>query len=151
MTTRTITLFDRRPVTIEEDNWPVIAEASECDNADKRAQLPSADPDCDCPAQGDRTWTIKIRQERQEAVSPSRPHLTPRAIVYAAYTTSWVRSGDRSQRGGYLVDEADPAVADEAIIRAVRETVIRLGIHSGAVTWQRLGQEVLSALAPELL
>lgn len=101
MTTRTITLFDRRPAEIDEDKWPVIASASDCDD---RAH----------PFQANREWILKIRKE----AAPSRR--TQRYLVYGVYRSKF--ESDTDLRGGYLVTSND----EMAITRAVWELVARL-------------------------
>ena len=84
MYTRTITLSNRQPVKIDEDNWPVIADAKDYVH----------DGQVECQANRKSTWWIKVRQ-----------HKDGRAIVYAGYSydTNW--QGARSlehKHGDYL-------------------------------------------------
>src|SRR6516225_4535246 len=51
-TTRYITLFDRPPVKIDEESWPIVASADDCDDRPH-------------PFQANREWIIKIRQEER--------------------------------------------------------------------------------------
>jgi hypothetical protein len=90
MTTRTITLFDRRPVEIDEDKWPVIASTSDCD--DRRH-----------PFQANREWILKVRANGQLDVEGQ-------AIVYGVYISKF--ETDVDLRGGFLVDNTTQAVTD---------------------------------------
>lgn len=91
---RTITLTDRPPVTICEDEWPEIVKWWDGDNREFRQQP-------------NRQWIIRIRQ-----------HADGRAIVYGVYRTCW--QGDRDIRAGELV----PAGVDVIpAIRRVAETI----------------------------
>jgi len=74
---RTITLSDRAPVTIVEADWPIIAQASDHDDAHE--------------FQANRTWHLYVRQ-----------HEDGRAIVYGVYRTKFENEHDR--RGGHLLD-----------------------------------------------
>jgi len=78
---RVITLFDRPPVRIDEDRWPVIAQAYDCD-------------DHDTPAESTREWTLKIRRRGGQY------------LVYGVARS--VRPGEPAlRRGGYLVDSLE--------------------------------------------
>ena len=74
--TRTITLTDRPPVKIHEDDWPVIARAKDWDNQHE--------------CQANRTWHLRVRE-----------HADGRRIVYGVYGTQF--QGERDAAGGYLV------------------------------------------------
>jgi hypothetical protein len=123
MTTRKITLFDRRPVDIDEDKWPIIASASDCDDRKH-------------PFQANREWILKIRKE-------DRPtgHLTytQRWLVYGVYRSKF--ETDTDLRGGYLVASNN----EQAVVKAVRDLVERLGFDS------RLGDEVIADMPAEEL
>jgi len=75
--TKTITLTATAPVTINEDAWPVIADASDCD----RRSIPS---------EANRTWTLSVRQ-----------HADGRSIVYGVGRSVFADENDR--RGGQIV------------------------------------------------
>ena len=81
--TRTITLTDRPPVTIREDQWPQIASAKDWDNTHE--------------SQANRTWALRVRQ-----------HDDGRAIVYGLYDSQF--QNERELRAGELV-EADGDIA----------------------------------------
>jgi hypothetical protein len=90
--TRTITLTNQPPVTIHEDNWPIIASASDDWH----------DGQYDCQSNRWTKWFVGVRQ-----------HADGRCIVYAIYAHITSRSGERSysarrghlpQPGGDIVD-----------------------------------------------
>lgn len=97
--TRTITLTDRPPVTIREDDWPILATGSaDDDDSDGRGNRPN------------REWTRTIRV---------RQHEDGRAIVYGIYdyeTAFQGASGAAARRGTLL---AAPVTPDQ-IIEAIR-------------------------------
>ena len=132
MATRTITLTNRPPVKIDEDNWPVIASASD-DTHDGQVR-----------AQANRTheWWIKVRQ-----------HEDGRAIVYAGYrydTNFQDARGHEHKHGDYL---AHTDAKHEEICRAVTNVAARMesGEHNGddAAQWDRLAQECIADLPAE--
>ena len=98
---RTITLTDRRPVTINEDEWPVIAKA-EGDN------YTGLDPARHIQAsqQGELDeYTLRVRQ-----------HADGRAIVYGAYTEGWNGAHDGLTRAGRIVNpDGNPPSIEQAI------------------------------------
>ena len=95
--TRTITLTDRPPVTIREDQWPCIAEA--IDDQDEG----------EIKIQSNRTrdWWIRVRQ-----------HVDGRALVYAynSYSTAWQGEQGYCRRTGELL----PAGTSTDLIAAIR-------------------------------
>ena len=97
--TRTITLTDRPPGRIREDEWPIIATGSaDDDDSDGRGNQPN------------REWTRTIRV---------RQHEEGRAIVYGVYdywTNCPGANGAAAKRGTLL---AAPASSDQ-IIAAIR-------------------------------
>ena len=75
-TKRTITLTDRPPIRITEEDWPVIAKATWYQGEIER--------------QANRRGWMKIRQ-----------HSDGRTIVYGGFTTQW--QGESDRRGGELL------------------------------------------------
>lgn len=90
----TITLTDRRPVTVDTDAWPLVATAKDWDNQ------------YEC--QANRTWRLYVRL-----------HADGRAIVSAEYATSF--QGGRDRHGGEIVPAGDDL---PAAIRRVAEDVL---------------------------
>jgi hypothetical protein len=100
---RTITLTDRRPVSIVESEWPVIAKAT----GDSYA---SADYSRHQQALG--------RGELDEYAIRVRQHADGRAIVYAVFSAASAWTGSQDAKGGELL----PTGADlAAAIRRVGE------------------------------
>lgn len=75
--TRTITLTDRPPVKICEDEWPIIAVGKDWDNQHE--------------SQANRTWQIRVRQNEKDG----------RTIVYGSYSTQF--QGERGAAAGELL------------------------------------------------
>lgn len=97
--TRTITMTDRRPVKIREDEWPVEAEAS------------FSDHDNQYRFQANRTWDgwLKVRK-----------HADGRRLVYAGYDfhTQYQHERDARVRAGVLLDAS---ATTEDVVRAIHE------------------------------
>jgi hypothetical protein len=96
MSKRTITLTDHAPITIEEENWPVIA-------ADNDKEY---DGQVECQANRISQWWVRVRQ-----------HADSRAIVYAGYEYNTHFQSERSysaKRGVMLPPGSD-------LIAAIRE------------------------------
>jgi hypothetical protein len=98
---RTITLTDRSPVKIVEDDWPVIAHGSYSEH-DNQYEF-----------QSNRKWKANVRV---------RQHADGRAIVYGTYeyTTAFQGERDVSAKAGVLLDASADKVA---AIRAVGQTL----------------------------
>ena len=79
----TVTLTDRRPVTIDVDTWPTIGKAKDWDNQHE--------------CQANRTWILTVRQCQTEG--------DDRCLVYGVYDTAF--QGESGLRGGELVDSLD--------------------------------------------
>lgn len=119
--TRTITLTDRPPVTIQDENWPIIAQSSHKSH-DNISEF-----------QSNRTWAgwLKVRQ-----------HADGRAIVYGRddYDTQLQHERGHCYRGGeLLLGGADVVAAirrvaaglvargaDDAMIRIAHECIADL-------------------------
>jgi hypothetical protein len=84
---RTITLTDRAPVKIREDEWPILAEASDDDyRGDPARRYQAAN-------QGDiESWWLKVRQ-----------HADGRLLVYGGVEASRFTEGREDWRGGELL------------------------------------------------
>jgi hypothetical protein len=99
---RTITLTDRAPVKIHEDEWPTIARASErprsCVNVTPR-------PDYET----DHHW-LRVRQ-----------HADGRALVYGALAAASAWTGTEDWRGGELL----------AAGRDIAASILRVGKRGG--------------------
>ena len=96
---RTITLTDRPPVRITDDEWPQIASASWHDGAAR--------------CQADNRLTIKVRQ-----------HADGRTLVYGVCDSALP---DRDARAGYLLLTEDGTVPSGAIITAIRYVASEIG------------------------
>jgi hypothetical protein len=86
--TRTITLTGRRPVTIDEAEWPLIARASGDDydgNDPARHQQASDQGELD-------EYALRVRQ-----------HADGRAIVYGTYTEGWNTAHEGLTHAGEIV------------------------------------------------
>jgi len=118
--TRTITLTDRRPVTIREGEWPVLASARDDSWTDYtrpaplRARLTSKV----CSAYEVDVYHLVVRQ-----------HADGRALVYAVVDASPAWTGTESYRGGeFLAPGADVPAAIRRVGEAahsIPESVIR--------------------------
>lgn len=100
---RTITLTDRQPVKIYEDEWPCIAEAA-------GDSWSGRDPS--------RYQQASHRGELDEYTLRVRRHADGRAIVYGVIDAATVWTGTQDWRGGELLT-ADMDIA--AAIRRVGE------------------------------
>jgi len=130
MAKRTITLTDRAPVTIEEENWPTIAKSD-----DKEW-----DNQYEFQANRISTWNVRVRR-----------HNDGRAIVYATYSYSSQCQGARNyeaKRGVLL-----PAGAD--LVAAIREVCADIAeaecCEGDAARWPTLAAECIADLPAEPL
>jgi hypothetical protein len=102
--TRTITLTGRRPVTIDEAEWPLIARASgdDYDGNDPAKHQQASD-------QGELDeYALRVRQ-----------HEDGRAIVYGTYTEGWNSRHDGLTHAGYVIAPGTiPLTVEDAIQQA---------------------------------
>jgi hypothetical protein len=109
MSKRTITLTDRSPISIEEKDWPVIAEA----NAKEH------DGQVECQANRTSKWFLRVRQ-----------HADTRTIVYGGYDydTCWQSERSLSARRGVFLnaDQVASGFDYAAEIAAIREVAKQL-------------------------
>lgn len=115
--TRTITLSDRPPVRIAEDEWPTIAKAegdswTSLDYSRYQQALNQGELD---------EWWMRVRQ-----------HADGRAIVYGRYSTGWNPQGEEWAGGALLAAGEDIASAirrvgeDHVPDRCIRECIADL-------------------------
>lgn len=139
MSQRTITLTGRPPVKINEDNWPVLASASDSEH----------DGQVECQANRKSSWWIKVRQ-----------HEDGRAIVYAgySYTANWQNARDYAAKRGVMLEigEGDGArPTDEQICRAIREVCEDIAgaecDGDDAARWPTLAAECIADMPAEEL
>lgn len=91
--TRIVTLTDRAPVRIIEDEWPVIATGFDCDS--------------EHAFQANRTWRVTVRR-----------HEDGRTLVYGRFDSRYAH--DHDIRAGYLLPN-DEDVVD--VIRTVTSEI----------------------------
>ena len=131
MTKRTITLTGRPPVSISDENWPLIASAS-----DK-----VFDGEYEFQANRTSKYFIGIRQHRDG-----------RAIVYAtySYSTNWQGERDCNKKCGKLL--AEGSTIDD-ILGVIGEVIsdIAGGYSEYDETWSRLKAECIANLPVEEL
>ena len=133
MSKRTITISNRQPVTIDEDNWPVIAEAKDFEH----------DGQVECQANRRSSWCCKVRQ-----------HEDGRAIVYAVYqyTTNWQNARDYSAKAGRLLPVGSTY---EDISRAITNVCYEIAEreHNGgdSLRWESIEADCIADLPAEEL
>jgi hypothetical protein len=112
---RTITLTGRRPVTIDEADWPLIARASDDDydgNDPAKHQQASDQGQLD-------EYSLRVRQ-----------HADGRAIVYGTYSEGYGSSHDGLTHAGYIVQPGSVPLTIEA---AIQQTGTDLGVPAQLV------------------
>lgn len=132
MSTRTITLTGRPPVTIDEDVWPCIAQATDS----------AHDGQFEWQADRRSKWGIRVRR-----------HADGRAIVYATYRYSSCYQGERdyaAKRGVLLAAGSDAAAICAAIERVCRDMCAQCH-GSDAGRWPGLAAECIAALPADEL
>lgn len=128
MTTRTITLTGRPPVKINEEDWPVVAEASYHDWEGQYS------------FQSFRTWRgfVRVRQ-----------HEDGRAIVYSKcwYDTAYQDERGYEQRAGKLLTNTDN------LINAIQEVHAHIDVvdEGHRDDWRLLAEECIADLPAEEL
>ena len=105
--TRTITLTGRRPVTIDEAEWPIIARASDDSYEGNDPALHNQASD---QGQIDE-YSLRVRQ-----------HADGRAIAYGTYTEGWQSEHDGLTHAGILLGP------DETIEYAIESVGVTLGV-----------------------
>lgn len=116
--TRTITLTGRRPVTIDEAEWPVIARASDDDYQGNDPALHQQASD-----QGELDeYTLRVRQ-----------HADGRAIVYGTYTEGWHTGHEGLTHAGEIVTNPPGDYSARRIEDAVERVGETLGIPAQLV------------------
>lgn len=134
MSIRTITLSDRPPVSIKEDDWPIVAEAK-----DKEY-----DNQYECQANRKSIWNIRVRQ-----------HEDGRSIIYATYSyqSNWANSRDYNAKHGEILtkEHATP----DGICLAIKRIANRMSEcecdGNDNQRWQTLADECIADLPAEQL
>lgn len=127
---RTITLTGRPPVTISNDNWPLIASASDKD----------FDNQYEFQANRISKWFIGARQ-----------HEDGRAIVYAtySYSSNWQGARDYAAKHGVIVDK------DGDICRAIESVADDMAAAEcngdDGARWKTLAAECIADMPAEEL
>lgn len=124
MAARTITLTNRPPVKIKEENWPVIASAKD------------EDWDTQYESQANQTWKWSIAVRR---------HKDGRAIIYATYThtSQWAGSNDTYDRQGEYLAYKD--VPLEHICTAITSVCARMQ----GERWDSIKDQCIAGLPAE--
>jgi hypothetical protein len=129
---RTITLSGMRPVTIREDQWPIIAESNWSEHDGK----------VEVQANRRARATIKVRQ-----------HEDGRALVYGVYgyRSLWPDESDVEVRAGYLLNSDATTWDFTAVIQKIRETRSDLQMYESLPAgwqpdWQMLEDECIANL-----
>lgn len=128
--TRTITLTDRPPVRIKENEWPVLAHGHWSDH-DNQYEF-----------QANRKWRVNIRV---------RQHVDGRAIVYGTYDYDTHFHGERGEahKVGALLDAgADLPASIKVVADQLSERVSADDMHSHI---RDAANEAISELPPEEL
>jgi len=130
MSKRTITLTNRPPVTISEENWPVIASAN-----DKEF-----DNEYEFQANRISKWFAAVRQ-----------HKDGRAIVYATYSHDSRWQGERgySAKCGMIVDAGGDIIY--AINRVCSDIAGMPCYGEDCGRWQTIEAELIASLPAEEL
>lgn len=131
MTTRTITLTDRRPVRIDEDEWPVIASASDSDH----------DNQYEFQANRKSKWGVTVRR-----------HEDGRVIVYATYSHYSAYQGEGghgNKRGELLAASCTDQDVIDAINRVCEDVAAAPHHEDDAGRWAGLADECIADLDPE--
>lgn len=115
----TVTMSERRPVTILARDWPKLAEAAWHDGQ------------IECQA-NTVAW-IRVRQ-----------HASGKTIVYGAEDsgTGGQHIGYRARYAGYQIGDVGGAPSDEEIVRAIRRV-------AGVIGHEELGAECIADLPAE--
>ena len=130
---RTITLTGRPPVRIDEEDWPVLASATDSTH----------DGQVECEANVRTSWGIRVRQ-----------HEDGRHLVYAAYSfsTQYQHGRDYEARRGVLLP-CNSTVDD--VCRAIEEVcqdIAEAECSEGDETrWPTLAAECIADMPPEEL
>lgn len=133
MGTRTITLTGRPPVSVTEENWPVIASAGDSEH----------DGQVECQANVRTKWTLAVRQ-----------HEDGRAIVYARYTrtSNYQHARDYSAAGGDLLPAKSSAADICAAIGRVGAAIAEAEHHDrDAARWPTLVAACIADMPAEEL
>lgn len=133
MTMRTITLTGRPPVKIEEDNWPVMASASDEEH----------DGQVKCQANRISNWMVKARL-----------HDDGRAIVYAtySYSSNWQDARCYSAKRGVLLPaECTEQDICDAIRDVCRDIATAEHADDDAQRWPTLADECIADMPAEEL
>lgn len=137
----TITLTDRPPVKITEDDWPIVAEA----------KYSHHDGQVECQANRRTLGWLKVRQ-----------HADGRTIVYGHYSyyTAWRGEAGANHRDGQMLTptaEEYPEAAHASywtgprIIEAIREVGSRLGERSEHQCWTDVIADTIADMPAEEL
>lgn len=141
MAKRTITLSDRPPVSIEEDNWTLIARANDSEH----------DGQVECQANRKSAWSIRVREHDDNG----------KVIVSAiyTYTSNWQGARCYSAKHGELLTPTGSAeigaktVAPADIVAAIKSVCERMAAceHDGddAARWPTLCDECIADLPAE--
>ena len=128
MSKRTITLTGRPPVSIDEDQWPEIARATD-DRYDGEFR-----------SQANRVtdYSVRVRQ-----------HADGRAIVYAVhdYSTRWQGERDLCVKRGVLLAESSP----QSLCDTIREVCSDMESETGDQEWSRLSADCIADMPAEAL
>jgi hypothetical protein len=120
-----ITLTDRAPIAIKEDDWPIIASADVFEH------------DGEVEAQSNRRtrWELVVRQ-----------HEDARAIVYATYSydSNWQNERGYDVRGGELLADSDELAA--AIKRVGRWMELEEHDEQDSKRWEQLINDCIGDL-----
>lgn len=128
-----ITLSDRPPVSIEEDDWLELASASDQEHDGK----------VECQANRRSHWALTVLL-----------HKDGRAIVYATYshTSRWEGARCHQARHGVLLTGAGGPTAIVAAIHRTRERMQSCE-HAGddALRWTALADDCIANLPAEVI
>ncbi len=125
-----VTLTNARPVNIDPDLWPCIAEGS-----DRNFQ-----GEYDFQANWMSKWSLKVRQ-----------HVNGCALVYGSYsyTSQYQDAHDYDIRGGMSIKPGGDLVAAIREVAADLESAVKDNMPDDAATFRRIARECIADLPPD--